>query len=921
MPSSASVTTIDRPKGTGIARQFLLLYVLGSLLPLGLLSALVLQGASDQIRSQSDERLRQASKTAGMALLGRLGEVHRMLEQVSASSSRNGGSSLGGFEQAFSTVVDGAGRQVIGTDPPWSGGHGPEGLGADGERLVTLGSNLAFFVDGKDGGSRWIGVVRSEHVMEPIFNALPPGGEACLLVRQGVSLGCSFGGALPAPLAGSDLFEATSGPIAWTAGDERFQGQFWSVFLRANFGADPFVIVMAEPASRLAEPLAAFQLLSASTIALAFLLVLFVSLTQIRHRLSPLRALVQGTRQVAAGDFDAQVEVSTGNELEELGDAFNRMTGDLRASFEAQSRLIEFDRRLLSASDERALVELLHDTLGTMLAAASAQISLVWGGVDAESLRMTFCGVGSQAREQGKRDPELEDWSQALDEAVVPSASLPAVLRPLLPEHVELSLVFPLPVEGSASGLVLVPIAEVPEASAVAQARGIVDRCAIALAHQRSIEANQQLRDYDQLTGLPNRSLFKNRLTGLLAQDSERRTEWVVAIAGIDGFKALNESLGHQHADRLLQVIAFRLRKVFGEGHVARLGGDEFGLVVEGEADLRDVERRVAAGIEEATHPVAIEHWTIRPTLTAGASCFPADGETPDALLVASDSALHHAKREGPGSLKFFVAEMSDRAVRRLELLSALEGAAGRGELRVYYQPVLEVDSLDLASVEALVRWQRPEQGLVMPGAFIELAEERGLDVGIGAWVLEQACRDIAGWEADGLEAPRVAVNLTARQLEDPQLRSSVLRALAATGIQSNRIGFELTERSLASETVAANLEALRRLGARLSVDDFGTGYSSLAYLQRFPLDVLKIDQSFISQVCEEPQAATITRACVAMAHELGLLVVAEGVETEGQLAFLRECRCDYAQGFLFSHAIPEDGLRKWITAGGRPGI
>jgi EAL domain-containing protein (putative c-di-GMP-specific phosphodiesterase class I) len=366
----------------------------------------------------------------------------------------------------------------------------------------------------------------------------------------------------------------------------------------------------------------------------------------------------------------------------------------------------------------------------------------------------------------------------------------------------------------------------------------------------------------------------------------------------------------------VLQVTAERLSAKLGEAGVARLGGDEFGILLDDAQSTVGVSARIEALKSCWSEPILIDGRQLRVGLSTGVSLYPEDGGTPEILFSASDAALHHAKEEEPGGVRFFTPAMNERAVGRLDLLAALEQALEREEFRVFYQPVVELELLEFASMEALVRWQRPDVGLVYPGAFIELAEETGLEVAIGSWVLTQAGRDIASWRSEGLAPPRVAINLSARQLRDPRLRSNVVKALMQARVPPSAISLELTERNLMDDSMVEVLDSLRSLGIRLAVDDFGTGYSSLGYLQRFPLDILKVDRSFVKDVATDAQAATITRACIAMAHELGLQVIAEGVETEEQLAFLRECKCDYAQGFLFSEAVPAEEIRKMLVRG-----
>jgi len=410
----------------------------------------------------------------------------------------------------------------------------------------------------------------------------------------------------------------------------------------------------------------------------------------------------------------------------------------------------------------------------------------------------------------------------------------------------------------------------------------------------------QHLADHDALTGLPNRRLLEDRLTQALALSQRNRKQTAVMFVDIDRFKAINDSLGHAAGDVLLKEISQRLVNQLRVGDtICRIGGDEFVVVlpeVKRSSDVAQVAQKV---IEQLAQAVPIEGRDLIVTASIGISVFPDDGEDAETLIRNADAAMYAAKELGRANYQFFTAQMNHAASHRLALESELRRALGKDELRVHYQCIVEAQSGRVAGYEALVRWQHPERGLVMPVEFIQLAEDTGLILRIGEWVLREACR----WARRPGAAPdvQVAVNLSPRQFNDPKLAEMVARALADTGLAPNRLELEITESTAMQHTDAtlATLEKLKKLGVSISIDDFGTGYSSLAYLRRFPVDKLKIDRTFVADAPADKEQAAIISAIVALSHALEIKVVAEGVDAEAQREFLARSGCDYIQGFL----------------------
>ena len=417
------------------------------------------------------------------------------------------------------------------------------------------------------------------------------------------------------------------------------------------------------------------------------------------------------------------------------------------------------------------------------------------------------------------------------------------------------------------------------------------------------------LSEHDYLTGLPNRTLFQDRLQQAIRLSARQDEMLAVAFMDLDRFKNINDSLGHHIGDRLLHAVAERIRQhLRASDTLSRQGGDEFILLLTG---LHRTEDAVQV-IEQLQRSVAdiylIDEYEFGVTCSIGVSMFPRDGSDYDSLIKHADAAMYQAKAAGRNSYHFYTHDLSERAVERVQIESGLRRALDNQELQVFYQPQIDIDSGRIVGAEALLRWIHPELGTIPPLRFIPVAEETGLIVPIGEWVLHSACRQACQWQAQGF-ALSVAVNLSAVQFRHKALEQSIGQALSASGLAPQWLELELTEGLImdGSDSVIGIMQRLRQIGVKLSVDDFGTGYSSLSYLKRFPLDKLKIDQSFVRDVTTDPDDAAITRAIINMAQSLKLKVIAEGVETQEQLEFLRRYECDEYQGYYCSKPVPAD--------------
>jgi len=462
----------------------------------------------------------------------------------------------------------------------------------------------------------------------------------------------------------------------------------------------------------------------------------------------------------------------------------------------------------------------------------------------------------------------------------------------------------------------------VKDKQVVALVRDITER-------KQAEEQIAYLAYHDSLTGLPNNRLFRDRLRQGIAHAQRNGTMLAVMFLDLDRFKLINDTMGHGIGDRLLQVTADRLSEAIRSTDsialnksplintsVARLGGDEFTILLEDIENTKAVSRVAGRMIRAVSEPIMLGDQEVYTSTSIGVAVYPADGDDVEMLLKNADAAMYHAKEQGRNNYQFFTQSMNESSVEQLLLENNLRKAITKGELQLYYQPQVSVVSGQLVGMEALIRWQHPEKGFISPAVFIPVAEETGMIMEIGEWVIQQACRQAAEWRDKGFKPIRISVNLSARQLKDERLPDIIASNIFDTGMEARYLGVELTESAiiLEPEMALARLQNIKSLGVKLSLDDFGTGYSSLSYLKRFPIDTLKIDQAFIHDVKVDHEDAALVKAIIAMAHGLGMDVVAEGVESQEQLKFLGAHACDTIQGFLFSRPLPAAEIENMLN-------
>ena len=902
---------------TRFGRRMFALFLVCAGVPIVALASLSWIQVSSQLREQASRRLHAASRATGMRILERLILADEALAGAAVLAPRELERRFAGFAVRARAAA------------PWQVRFGPPPapLSAEDEAVLAAGDTVLSLVpegdrraivairraaDGADVAARLRSGDLFDLADEDLF---PTDAELCVFDAAGAVLSCSIQGSHAPP----ELATVRGAPslLPWRAGEDDYLAVPWSLFLKGNFRLQPWTVLVAEPESIVYAPMHVFRTILPLVATLGFLLASLLSVQQIRRRLVPLERLATATGRVTGSDFGVRVEVEADDEFAELAAAFNAMALRLDAQFHALERVIEIDRAILSAQDESALAEAFlvplqriypcrRMVLGVPRREASDPRRIY---VRDDESRVASASFHLPGNESGA--------AQALPiHELFPASLLPPSLRAGLPEDVARCVVVPLVHDGPLGGFVLACHREGDEVprERLLYLRQVCDQLAAALRGAALRSQNEQLRRFDPLTGLPNQRWLEQRIAERAAAGAaERRSFLGLARVAIDGLDRVRATFGPGDVEGIVRRVGDRLRADGGESAV-RLEGGEFGLLAEG-AGIEEITRRLRSGCDAVRTTLAGEERAAYLHTRAGAAVWPQDASDAAGLLGCADAALRHAA-PGSAGLVFYAGAMNEALEKRIRLESDLARAIERGELRLHYQPIVDARTRQTLGAEALIRWQHATLGLVPPLEFVGLAEEVGLIESIGRWVIREACQALRRWQDAGLLAPRLSVNVSPRQVR-PELLDEVLRELHAARIPPSLLALELTESSLLGEdpVIAATLESLHRAGIELLVDDFGTGYSSLGYLKRFPVSALKLDRVFVQGATVESDKRAITEAVLAMARELGLYVVAEGVETEEQLRFLADRGCEAVQGYLFAKPLTEAVYRSWLAA------
>lgn len=933
-----------------VARRILFSFVLAALIPIGILGGLSFQQVKQQLQEQTNKSLQRDCKDYAYGLVDHLVFAENALKfaafkinQADDAEKMLSGVSEQWLQRQFKhlAIVGAKGQALARSD---ANANIPLLTDQDIWQLAA-GKTLIKLVSGQrvQDSRLWMaiyrldnspqaGILLAELNPELLWNSetVDPNNLLWVMAADTSQVLYSVEDQFdPAPELRAQVLQGNSGRFDWRRGDEAYLSAYWRLPMTHLFVGPDLIIVQSQPESVAFSDIQLFSTLYPPVILLAVLIVIYLSSRLINKYLTPLERLKAGTLRVAEGDLDSRVDIDSRDEFEELAESFNEMTRRLHSQFGILSTMAEIDRAILSALNAADIVETTLNRLPGVLfcdliAIASVNpdtgiadnIRLRLGGREAHVLsEAVILSESDVASLLVKRQGPIEFDSNG-DE-------MSAFLQALGVSGMWRYLLVPVQLNGNLTSIICLgyraPKPIPPESRSAAISFG--DRIAVALSNAAWEEKLYQQAHYDGLTGLANRLVLNDRLAQEMARARRDDAQLAVFFLDLDRFKTINDSLGHAAGDELLrQVGQILARCVRATDLVVRLGGDEFVIVLGDVHSQQNPVAFVSALAEKILtafkQTITVAGLPLTVTTSLGIALFPDDADNVQDLIKNADAAMYHAKSEGRANFCFYSPELNAAALENIKLEQELRGAIGRNELLVFYQPKVDWDG-HIVGAEALIRWRHTELGMISPAKFIPLAEQTSLIVEISDWVLEQTCWVINTCHAQGLGPIRISVNLSAIDFKHPELLEKTAAILQKTGVDPQCIDLELTE-SVAIGDIKACIErmkSLKALGLTLSMDDFGTGFSSLSYLKDLPLDVLKIDQSFVRQLRAGENSEAIVRAILALADGLGMVTIAEGVETEAQLDILKQHHCDLFQGFLFSRPVPTEEFLSLLQA------
>ena len=931
-------------------RRLLLIFLACALLPTLTIALVSFQSVKDQLTEQAEDRLQTLAQFAGRSIYDRLTTVESDLRSSAprvASCARAAGGSPNRIGRCADTVnyaLDAlslvTGNQIIRL-------HGelhPDDIRSIIKRAEVGPRRSALVTDAGAERHRFAIVHRPDSTNSPVYLVGTFDPAYLWSDYDGESLPDLVDLALWDPAAGNLLeweddsvvvtdenrrrmSRSATGAFQWRGEAGEYRAAYWTFPTSGRFGLPPIRLTLSQAEADVIAPMADFRKSFPLLLLAAVLAVLAFGLNQIRRRIIPLEALHQGTRRLAQHEFDARVEISSGDEIEDLACSFNTMAAQVGQQFAALQTAADIDRAVLSLMDRARIVETALARLPELVTTSASTLTLIDAVNGTSAVIWTRDESGTIHRspepiDLGARD-QLPIHSTAARVVLDPAdPAIPAFALPLVDPHGGPIEIFPFRFGDDIVGALAFrrsSAEETPRATTI-HVRHLVDQVAVALGNARMVERVRFLAFYDNLTGLPNRVLCKERLAQALLRAERRKCHVAVCFLDLDQFSSINDSLGHDLGDRLIEQVARRLLAICRDSdtvarigcdpsavEVARLGGDEFTVVLPDLTDPQDATRVARRILNSFREPFRLGTHEVFVSTSIGIAVYPEDGGELEDLVKNADVAMYHAKEEGRNNYRMYSPSMNALAVARMQMEQRLRRAVEASEFGLVYQPIINLDSGRVTGAEALVRWNHPDRGVVSPAEFISLSEESGLIVRLGEWIFRAVCEQAKAWREAGRDPIKLSVNVSARQLQDQDLVAMVRQVLADTGLDPSWLVMELTESVLMRPEgqVANSIRALANLGVQFAVDDFGTGYSSLSYLKHFPVGALKIDRAFIRSLPADQDYVAITSAIVALARALEMEVVAEGVETEEQARFLLELGCHRAQGYLIGQPIP----------------
>jgi len=900
-----------------VGQRLFVSFAFAALLPIIVLAGYAYSKVSQVLTESTHQHVQQESKMLGMMVLDRLNkqaQVLRLLVRDHSTDTRADWMTLSGFSriepatQAIQSLISpeqllrlSQGKVVLLAGVPEAGGLSLLLQSADHTLMVGTLNTLRWWQD----------------------DSVPE--RFCVLLEGGEPLYCSPSlAATPAAWQPARGYATKTGSFALDAPASGLDLGIWHVHLDGQFALPSLIFVVAEHNLPTLLVLDRFKLFFIALTLLGLSSAAWLALRQIRRQLLPLNQLMQGTQRLAAGDFDRAIVPSSDDEFGQLAQSFNTMSGRLSRKFHVLKKLDEIDRATATASHladlfcsffsglSRALwsdtVLIIHrDESGEFVFYSSAErcAPVMCLPQSAASCAALFAQVGQCPA----------DFADISDIDRLPCLTGSRVFG------MQQAIVLPIEMSGDITGLLIFGFArrhKIPD-DTIQSAQLFSERLSVAAA---KLAADQKLyyqAHYDVLTQLPNRVLFEARTEQAIHRAAQNGTAVALLLADLDGFKHINDSLGHAAGDALLQVCARRLQEHVGvKDGVARYGGDEFILLLPdlNQATAIDDVLSVIDGLRQVFQsPIELQGRSVLIEFSIGAAMYPADAPHFDNLLKMADTAMYVAKKSSGKNFAFYRHEMNYEVQHRFELMQELRVALAKNELVLFYQPKVDALTGQIVGAEALARWVSPTRGLVPPVAFIPLLDQMGLGQVLGEWVLDTVCAQMQSWDQQALPWVPVSINLSPAQFLDELLCAKVQTALSGRGLASARLELEILEDTAVEGTaiVQHNLAALRQMGVRIALDDFGTGYSSLVHLINVPANVLKLDRSFISDIVTNARQQSVVEHIISLAKSLGFSLVAEGVETPAQAQWLAAHGCDQLQGYLYGRPMTEMAFKQLL--------
>jgi len=901
----------------GVGKRIFGFFLLASIVPMLFTAGLAYHEIGRSAENEAAKELKSNAKAYGVDILTRLqlvsskaNEVIRVMEQGATIETHeyllDDFTSVWLLERDASLVlIDGPENSAAPEALPTQLVQGQTKL------VLSVTSDLVMHKQ-SSAGTVMVFKLENDQIWGPREN-LPFNTEFCVFTENGISLFCTTG--IDAGIHATVLADASTRSSTFATvgtGDDRQFAALWQLFLGAAFGTQPVDIIAFQDRDFALASGTDFRRVFLPAIALILVLVGVLSLNLVGRSLVPLQHVTLAARQIASGNLKTRVRVRTGDEFEWLAEAFNNMAARLGRQISTLEAMSGIDRMILSGTRfEEVSEDVVKHLTGLTKCSAAAVIARDVHG--ANRAKMISLHEGEFTHERISLPHDIgNQWCQPRQVSVGEVDGKVAPYKERFEAYGQnYVVVIPVIMHEDIKGILLLGFRSRFDMTSSGMQRcvDLAGRFAVALTSVEREESLYRQAHFDPLTGLPNRQLLKDRLEQQLVGARIDNHSGAILFLDLDRFKEINDVFGHSVGDVVLQQAADRIVSVVrGRDTVARLGGDEFVIVlpsIRNTSIVRATAERLLNRLGQEFTVDGVDHYL---GASIGIVVFPEDGDSVELLLKNADSAMYRAKDAGRNRFEFFSEQLNDESRRRIGLERDLRAAFYSRKLELRYQPQFDVHTGEICGAEALLRWEHPEEGALSPEEFIPMAEESDLIVEIGEWVLERACKDLCEIIDGGMHPGPMSINVSARQLRESSFINHVMEPIRRFGIHPGYVQLEVTETTVAQnrDTAIRILEALRAEGVRIAIDDFGTGYSSLSYLQQMPFDVIKIDKSFIQQIGTGSTSDNICRTIIRMAEELGKKSIAEGVETDDQLEFLRKNGCDSVQGFFYSEALSQ---------------